>query len=968
MGPSPVYQGTIGITMLLTDRNFNTSFFEPALRHSSFNNQLININKSAILNEFNIIYVYGLLINRHVININIKTYIVTKIRELSGGALINESEFLGPVNNGIIRLNLIITCFLSSVVSVRLAEAKNCIKTGSTNGLPNKLSFRAREHKEKDKLFAGGYLDDFSISIPEQVRSYNLIQEINSKYKWGYYLSVVETYNGNPVKSVTGSNNVSYTIERYIIMEDSKRIIFSKLYNLSRTFEIQVNKQVFLNRSGGKIIEKANVESNVSNNEIRSLIYYKKIGNNSSGINKVMQNRLRTKQPVKAHLLKIPQGIFNKQNSILLNEANKLTKSVQYRTFVTDVLHRQPGSPGTFPSEWSRIKWRDIGAAVYAKQVVLVKLAGKYGPKNPKITRTQIRCCKSLEFRLWAVYKTSLNKGSTTPGIDGQLLLTGVDKLNMVENMKRILIDADKKKFKRIPVKRVYIPKANGKLRPLGIPSIRDRCLQQLIGLILEPLVDMNSDPHSFGFRKYRNAKNAVASVRTILQSGLENKWVLDADIKSFFDDIDHEWLLQNIPLNKTLKYILNNWLTSGVILKEEGKFRYEETESGTPQGGIISPILANFVLNGLEKTVKDSISSITGGKDFRKNIYKNGKRTKLLSFKIKTVRYADDFVIIATSRRVIEKYIKPAVIRFLEERGLKLSQEKSKVFKIISGEELNFLGYTFKYRKNWSLKYSFFKDRLGKSGIALYPNKQKVKEVIKKLKIICNKNYNSSAYELISILNPIIRGWSSYFNMGESSTYRGYIRYALYLYTWRWAHKKHPKWGKKRIAKTYFLSHNTVDSKSKRNKWIFSGITWNNSRYSDTEEGKTRSLLDPNTVVETVSGRTLNIPDKLLGVHAYHDNISELIKFQTKSNFLSLGKDQGIKGKLIKKQNGMCELCGKSLMYYPDGTNMINLNYEIDHIIPISAKGSKQSIDNMRLLHSWCHKEVTYSQYGKSY
>jgi RNA-directed DNA polymerase len=119
---------------------------------------------------------------------------------------------------------------------------------------------------------------------------------------------------------------------------------------------------------------------------------------------------------------------------------------------------------------------------------------------------------------------TSLNKGSSTPGIDGVLLETNEDKQKMVEHLKELLIRADKRKFKKIPVKRVMIPKKNGKMRPLGIPAMRDRCLQQLVGLVLEPLVEINSDPHSFGFRKFRNAKNAIASVRTILQSGLENK------------------------------------------------------------------------------------------------------------------------------------------------------------------------------------------------------------------------------------------------------------------------------------------------------------------------------------------------------------------------------------------------------------------------------------------------------------
>jgi len=134
--------------------------------------------------------------------------------------------------------------------------------------------------------------------------------------------------------------------------------------------------------------------------------------------------------------------------------------------------------------------------------------------------------------------------------------------------------------------------------------------------------------------------------------------------------------------------------------LKENNQSSYLETKAGTPQGGIISPIIANFVLNGLEEAIINSIKSITGGKDFRKNIYKDGARVKMLSFKLKTVRYADDFIVIATSRRIIEEFIKPRIILFLKERGLRLSEEKTKIFQIKSGEELNFLGYTFKYRE----------------------------------------------------------------------------------------------------------------------------------------------------------------------------------------------------------------------------------------------------------------------------
>jgi RNA-directed DNA polymerase len=157
------------------------------------------------------------------------------------------------------------------------------------------------------------------------------------------------------------------------------------------------------------------------------------------------------------------------------------------------------------------------------------------------------------------------NSGGKTPGIDNIILNNVAEKVEMVEKLKALLINAEKGYFKSSPVKRVMIPKSNGKLRPSlayafctgGIPTIQDRCLQALIKLVLEPIVEMTSDPNSYGFRPLRGAKNAVASVRTSLLSGQESKWILDADIKSFFDEIDHNWLLDNLPLPKSHKLIV---------------------------------------------------------------------------------------------------------------------------------------------------------------------------------------------------------------------------------------------------------------------------------------------------------------------------------------------------------------------------------------------------------------------------
>lgn len=171
---------------------------------------------------------------------------------------------------------------------------------------------------------------------------------------------------------------------------------------------------------------------------------------------------------------------------------------------------------------------------------------------NKEFSKLQIRLAKTLAFRQLAVKKVLSNVGAKTPGIDGFLVKTDQDKLDLINQLKKVLITSEKPstvkdRYKSFPVKgrrtpaSVMIPKANGKLRPLGIPTIFDRCLQAVINLVLEPIVELTSDRHSFGFRKHRGAKNAVASVRMHLKSGHENKWILDADIKSFFDEISHD-------------------------------------------------------------------------------------------------------------------------------------------------------------------------------------------------------------------------------------------------------------------------------------------------------------------------------------------------------------------------------------------------------------------------------------------
>lgn len=185
-------------------------------------------------------------------------------------------------------------------------------------------------------------------------------------------------------------------------------------------------------------------------------------------------------------------------------------------------------------------------------------MAGSLGSDHSSVRKLQLQLAKNLQFRKLAVHKVTTNFGAKTPGLDNILLTNSNQKGQMVDELMEILLTAEKGKFKSSPVKRVMIPKAKGNLRPLGIPTIQDRCLQALIKLVLEPLVEMSSDPNSYGFRPYRGAKNAIAAVRTTLQSGQDSKWILDADINSFFDEINHDWLLSKIHLPKAHKLLIS--------------------------------------------------------------------------------------------------------------------------------------------------------------------------------------------------------------------------------------------------------------------------------------------------------------------------------------------------------------------------------------------------------------------------
>lgn len=414
---------------------------------------------------------------------------------------------------------------------------------------------------------------------------------------------------------------------------------------------------------------------------------------------------------------------------------------------------------------WNDIPWATVQRQVRRLQTRIVK-ATQNGRHN-KAKALQWLLTHSFSGKALAVKRVTENKGKNTPGVDKVTWKTPRTKTNAIASLKR-------RGYSSLPLRRVLIPKKNGKIRPLGIPAMKCRAMQALYLLALEPIAETTADPNSYGFRPQRSTADAGEQCFKSLAKKASAEWVLEADIQGCFDNISHDWMVANIPTDKA---ILKKWLKAGFVYQNE----LFPTDAGTPQGGIISPVAANMTLDGLEAMLARKFP-----------------KAKRLSLKMNMVRYADDFIITGHSKEWLEQEVKPAVVEFLAERGLVLSPEKTRVTHIRKG--FDFLGWNIR-------KYN------GK--LLMKPSKTNVKTHLDKIRDVIKVNKSAKQANLIKLLNPILRGWANYHShvVAKETFSRNDKR--VWSMLWRWAVRRHPNKGARWVKDKYFKTRGT------RN-WVF--------------------------------------------------------------------------------------------------------------------------------------------------
>ena len=503
--------------------------------------------------------------------------------------------------------------------------------------------------------------------------------------------------------------------------------------------------------------------------------------------------------------------------------------------------------------------------------------------KLRSLQRLMLKCRANRETSIRRV--TQLNAGRDTPGVDKVTVKTPEARTALMVELSTY------EPWKAKPVRRVYIPKANGKPRPLGIPTVLDRCMQAVVKNALEPEWEAKFEPCSYGFRPGRSCHDAIERIYSIVNPRSWKHWVVDADITGAFDNIQHKTIsdaLSRFPA----KGLVTAWLKAGLM--EKGRF--ERTEMGTPQGGVISPLLANIALHGMEEGVGIAYK--------RKGEYWTIKGNRAL------VRYADDFVIF-TETKADALAAKQDISGWLQERGLTLSEEKTKVRHLIEG--FDFLGFNIRH-------YPVSNTKTGKK-LLITPSKKSVEKFHDRLRQEWKALVGHSAGKVIRKLTPMVRGWTNYFRHGVSQKRFAKIDDLMFQRTVRWCRYTHPLKPWKWLTRTYFRT-------IRGNKWVFGA---GNSHLS-------KANWTP--IIRHVGVRFDASPDDgtLKGYWEWRDRKKAELLHNQKLRMLA------------RQQYGKCSHCHDSLH---NGEEL-----HLHHQVPKSRGGTDQ-LPNLTLIHLYCHQQI---------
>jgi RNA-directed DNA polymerase len=540
-------------------------------------------------------------------------------------------------------------------------------------------------------------------------------------------------------------------------------------------------------------------------------------------------------------------------------------------------------------AEWYAINWQTINRNVRRLQVRIVQATkeSRWG----KVRALQRLLTHSYSGKVLAVRRVTENDGKKTPGVDQEIWDTPEKKTQAVQALRR-------RGYQSQPLRRVYIPKSDGKtMRPLGIPTMKDRAQQALYLLALVPVVETTADKNSYGLRQQRSCADAIKQCFLALRSA-NTQWILEGDIKSCFDKISHDWLLAHVPMDRV---ILQKWLKSGYMEKHV----LHETTDGTPQGGIISPALANCALDGLERLLREK--------------YPAEKRLKSLGGRkpcVNLVRYADDFVITSKSKELLEGEIKPLVEQFLQERGLELSPTKTVITHVEKG--FDFLGQNVRRYPNGKL--------------LIKPSKKNVKTFLDGTRQTIKAALGMSAADLIDQLNPKIRGWANYHRHVVSKRTFGRVDHTIFFSLWQWARRRHPNKNPRWFKSKYFERRGDRD-------WSFFGE-------SCDDEGRPKKVW-----LFHAKSTPIKRHVKVKGeANPYDPTYETYFEEREGAHMLETFRGTRTLRYLWYEQRGLCTQCNTKITRIT--------GWRLHYCVP-RVKGGSTGATNCVLLHPECHDRV---------